>query len=142
MEVAHVTKHLRRQFTCPAEFTFHVLGGKWRGATVAHLGAHPMRYSELRRAIPQLSDKVLGETLRELEELGILFRATSKTDARPIGVYCLTQRGQALAPMLRLACAWARTHAAEYGVDFLDGPPCGPKALETEFAAMAEATTQ
>ena len=129
-----MNKHLRRRFTCPAEFTFHVLGGKWRGAVVAHLGARAMRYSDLRRAIPQLSDKVLASTLRELESLGITARATSDAESRP--VYCLTAKGHALAPMLRLACAWARTQAAEYGIDFLHGPPCGPKALETEFATI------
>ncbi len=103
---------------------------------VAHLGAHPMRYSELRRAIPQLSDKVLAATLRELEDLGIVARATSETESGPVAVYCLRTKGHAMAPMVRLACAWARTHAAECGVDFLHGPPCGPKALEAEFAAI------
>jgi DNA-binding HxlR family transcriptional regulator len=103
---------------------------------VAHLGAHAMRYSDLRRAIPQLSDKVLAAALRELENLGIVARATSETESGPVAVDRLTTKGHAMAPVLRLACAWARTHAAEYGVDFLHGPPCGPKALETEFAAI------
>jgi DNA-binding HxlR family transcriptional regulator len=110
---------------------------------VAHLGGRAMRYSELRRAIPQLSDKVLAATLRELEGLGIIGKAASDTESGPVAVYCLTAKGHALAPMLRLACAWARTHATEYGVDFLHGPPCGPRALEVEFAAIvAEATLQ
>lgn len=127
-------KRLRRHFTCPAEFTFYVLGGKWRGATVAHLSAQPMRYSDLRRAIPQLSDKVLAATLRGLEELGIVTRSTSESSGSK--VYRLTAKGRAMAPTLRLACAWARTHATEYGVDFLHGPPCAPDALEVEFRAV------
>lgn len=135
-----MTKRLRRHFTCPAEFTFYVLGGKWRGATVAHLSARPMRYSDLRRAIPQLSDKVLAATLRGLEELGIVTRSTSESSGSK--VYRLTAKGRAMAPMLRLACAWARTHATEYGVDFLHGPPCAPDALDVEFrAVMTEANT-
>ena len=138
-----MNKRLRRQFTCPAEFTFHVLGGKWRGAVVAHLSARAMRYSELSRAIPQLSGKVLAATLRELESLGITARATSNGERHPVAVYCLTAKGQAMTPMLRLACAWARTHAAEYGIDFLHGPPCGTRVLEREFAAIvAEAAEQ
>lgn len=137
-----MNKRLRRHFTCPAEFTFYVLGGKWRGATVAHLSARPMRYSDLRRAIPQLSDKVLAATLRELEELGILSRSTADRESAGSKVYRLTAKGQAMAPMLRLACAWARTHASEYGVDFLHGPPCAPNALEVEFrAVVSEAGT-
>jgi DNA-binding HxlR family transcriptional regulator len=136
-----MNKRLRRRFTCPAEFAFYVLGGKWRGAIIAHLGGGPMRYSELRRVIPQLSDKVLATTLRQLESLRIIERAASRTESGPIPLYCLTAKGQALSPMLRLACAWARTHATEYGVDFLHGPPCGPGALKAEFAAIvAEAT--
>lgn len=117
-----MNKRLRRRFTCPAEFTFYVLGGKWRGAMVAHLGAQAMRYSELRRAIPELSDKVLAATLRELEDLGIVARATSETESGSVAVYRLTSKGHAMAPVLRLAGAWARTHAAEYGVALTDSP--------------------
>jgi DNA-binding HxlR family transcriptional regulator len=137
-----MSKRLRRCFTCPAELTFHVLGGKWRGAVFAHLGARAMRYSELRRAIPQLSDKVLGETLRELEGFGVVAAATPHARSS-IKHYSLTPRGRAMAPMLRLACAWARAHAGEYGVDFLHAPPCAPDALQVELHSMlAEAIAQ
>ena len=100
---------------------------------VAHLTARPMRYSELRRAIPQLSEKVLAETLRELESLGVVDKGVFACGAKAATLYSLTAKGQAMGPMLRLACAWARAHASEYGVDFLHGPPCAPNALQTEF---------
>jgi DNA-binding HxlR family transcriptional regulator len=136
-------KRLRRHFTCPAELTFHVLGGKWRGAVVGHLSVRAMRYSELRRAIPQLSDKVLSETLRELEGLRVVARATAHGEASGFTVYCLTARGQAMIPLLRLASAWARTHGSEYAVEFLHGPPCAPNTLQAELENFnAEATTQ
>ena len=135
-----MTKRLRRHFTCPAEFAFYVLGGKWRGAVVAHLSSRPMRYSDLRRAIPQISDKVLVATLKELEHLGIGIKAASENASSDIRIYRLTARGQALAPMLRLACAWARVHAADYGVDFLHGPPCAPNALKVELKSIVAET--
>ena len=135
-----MTKRLRRHFTCPAEFTFYVLGGKWRGAVVAHLSSRAMRYSDLRRAIPQLSDKVLAATLKELEHLGIGIKAASDGASSDVRVYRLTAKGQALAPMLRLACAWARVHAADYGVDFLHGPPCAPNALKAELKNIVAET--
>jgi DNA-binding HxlR family transcriptional regulator len=120
-----MSMRLRRYFHCPAELTFHLLGGKWRVAVVAQLESRAMRYPELRRAMPELSDKVLAATLRELESLGIIVRTSLNwpLEPVPIGLYRLSAKGQALRPMLTLAAAWARTHSAEYGIQFLNGLP-------------------
>jgi DNA-binding HxlR family transcriptional regulator len=132
-----MSKRLRRYFHCPAELTFHLLGGKWRVAVVAQLESRAMRYSELRRAVPELSDKVLAATLRELESLGIIVRASFNCPLEPvpIGLYRLSAKGHALSPMLTLASAWARAHAAEYGIQFLHGLPQRlPDTVDAEFA--------
>jgi DNA-binding HxlR family transcriptional regulator len=132
-----MSKRLRSCFHCPAELTFHLLGGKWRVAVVAQLESRAMRYSELRRAVPELSDKVLAATLRELESLGIIVRTSLNwpLEPVPIGLYGLSAKGRALRPMLTLAAAWARAHAAEYGIRFLNGQPRrGPDTVDAELS--------
>jgi DNA-binding HxlR family transcriptional regulator len=53
-------------YGCPVEFSLDLLRGKWKPVIMARLKQGPMRYGQLRRAIPRLSDKVLTERLRDL----------------------------------------------------------------------------
>lgn len=133
-----MTKRPRYYFTCPAEFALYVLSGKWRVAVIAYLGRGPMRFSELRRAIPQQSDKVLAATLRDLENLGLVNKTIAREATTPV-VYRLTPKGHELRPTLKLACNWALAHASEYKVRFrwvrLAGPT--PHAEENATAGAA-----
>ena len=54
----------KRDFGCPVEFSIDLLSGKWKTVILSRLKLRPMRYGELRRDIPALSDKVLTERLR------------------------------------------------------------------------------
>ncbi|MER8953131.1 helix-turn-helix transcriptional regulator [Mesorhizobium sp. M0833] len=48
-----------RPYGCPVEFALDALGGKWKTVILARIKEQPMRYSDLRRLIPSLSDKML-----------------------------------------------------------------------------------
>lgn len=74
-----------------------------------------MRYSELRRLLPQLSDKVLSDRLRELEYNGLVVKNASHS-ARSVTVYGLSERGESLQPMLNEVYRWGAEHASFYGV--------------------------
>src|SRR4029077_17833579 len=66
-----MVNRLARSFNCPTEFTLQVLGGKWKTVILCYLKMGPFRYAELRKLIPNLSDKVLSQRLRELTEAGL-----------------------------------------------------------------------
>ena len=80
-----------------------LVGRRWTGAILAVLVAHdpePLRFKELQAAVPDLSDRLLTERVRELEQHGIVARAE--------GAYALTPMGRELEPALRELGAWAR----------------------------------
>jgi DNA-binding HxlR family transcriptional regulator len=67
-----MANRLPKSFNCPTEFTLQVLGGKWKTVILCYLKLGPLRYAELRKLIPNLSDKVLSQRLRELTEAGLI----------------------------------------------------------------------
>ena len=96
-------------YCCPRlHEAVELVGKRWTGAIVAVLlAAGPLRFSEIAQAIPQLSDRLLSERMKELEGRGIVER-TMYPDP-PVRVeYSLTDMGRALAPALSELKSWAR----------------------------------
>ena len=95
-----------------AEEMFRILEGRWKMAILFHLfggidkKCRVMRFSELERAIPAISQKMLIQQLRELERDGIVLR-TIYPQIPPRVDYQLTKVGIALRPALRALLAWA-----------------------------------
>ncbi|HET8815733.1 MAG TPA: winged helix-turn-helix transcriptional regulator [Solirubrobacterales bacterium] len=84
-----------------------LIGKRWTGAIVCALIERPMRYAELGKAIPGLSDRLLSRRLRELEEEGLVQRQVEA--GTPVRVtYSLTEAGQELDPVLGELKSWAR----------------------------------
>ena len=92
-----------------------LVGKRWTGAiVVVLLNQGPMRFSEVAQAIPQLSDRLLSERMKELEARGIVERRVQP--ASPARVeYELTEMGRALAPALHELKAWAQHWLAQCG---------------------------
>jgi DNA-binding HxlR family transcriptional regulator len=83
-----------------------IIGRRWTGAIIYVLFTGPKRFCEFNDAIPEVSSRLLTERLKELEEYGLICREVS-TD-RPIQViYSLTEKGQALQPILKELGEWA-----------------------------------
>jgi len=95
-----------------------VLEGRWKLAIVFRLFAFDqLRFSELERSLPGISQKVLAQRLRELEHDGII-RRTVHPEVPPRVEYCLTERGRALRPALGSLRAWsASTNVTEPAFD-------------------------
>jgi DNA-binding HxlR family transcriptional regulator len=110
-----MANRLARSFNCPTEFTLQVLGGKWKTVILCYLKMGPLRYAELRKLIPNLSDKVLSQRLRELTEAGLVDRSKSDHGDRS-EVYALSARGQSLGVILMEIYNWGDTNAAAFGV--------------------------
>ncbi len=84
------------------------LGKRWTGAIVRVLMLRsPLRFTEIAQAVPQLSDRLLSERMKELEARGVVVR--TELPGRPPGVeYALTPMGRELEPALEQLEAWAR----------------------------------
>jgi DNA-binding HxlR family transcriptional regulator len=90
-----------------------LVGKRWTGAIVYVLleRGGPMRFSEIGQAVPQLSDRLLSERMKELEARGIVERRVH--DRPPVRVeYELTAMGRELGPALRELRAWGQRHFA------------------------------
>lgn len=84
-----------------------LIGKRWTGAIVCALIERPMRYAELGKAVPGLSDRLLSQRLRELEEEGLVEREVEA--ATPVRVtYSLTVAGRELDPALSELKVWAK----------------------------------
>jgi len=83
-----------------------LIGRRWTGALLQMLMDGRRRYSDLKAAVPQISDRMLSERLRELEAEGLVRRIV--TPDTPVRVeYELTQKGDELREPLRAISAWA-----------------------------------
>ena len=83
-----------------------LIGRRWSGAIISVMFKGASRFCELREAIPGISDRLLTERLKELENADIVARDVTPT--RPPQVsYTLTEKGRALAPVLDSITDWA-----------------------------------
>ena len=105
---------LHRKFNCGVELALEVLGGKWKPVILAALKGRTLRYAELRAHIPGLSDKILTQRLKDLEELGLVVRHKRGGRGAP-SWYQLTARALSLAPALEALYAWGVQIAGEVG---------------------------
>lgn len=84
---------------CPAYEVLRLLNGKWKPAILFHLQSQTLRFGDLRRRLPAVSQKVLTAQLKELESDGVISR-TLYPSVPPRVEYALTQLGTALLPLL------------------------------------------
>ncbi len=101
---------------CPRyERAAALLGKRWTGLILRVLGRGPMSFSQMAKVINRISDRVLAERLKELEGRGLVIRRVVPTT--PVRVeYQLTEKGQALQPVLDALQLWADRWEAEEGI--------------------------
>ena len=98
-------------FTCGLDATLRVIVGKWKPLILYFLLRGPTRYGELKRAVRDVSDKVLIQHLKELEADGVL-RRNDYGEVPPRVDYTLTQLGLSLAQALEPLCTWGTENMA------------------------------
>lgn len=102
-----------RTFHCPVELTLNVIGGKWKTLILWQLMQHgTLRYSELRRGLPRITDKMLAQQLRELEADGLIGREVYPV-VPPRVEYSLTDSGRGLVPVLEQMREWGMRFKGE-----------------------------
>ena len=96
----------------PAERTLKVIGGRWKVFILYYLFDGKQRLSALRRSIPGVSQKVLVQSLREMEAHGIVHREVF-AQVPPRVEYSLTRMGMSLRPLVQSLCDWGKKHATD-----------------------------
>lgn len=117
MATAEGVPHTRMSAAKAVEEALKFLSGRWKLMILFQLfGGEVRRFSELQRAIPSISEKMLSQQLRHMEADGLV-RRTPHQQVPPKVEYRLTDWGQSLCPVLDALLRWAARDAA---------PPGGP----------------
>ena len=116
----------RRLPSPPAARALKVISGRWNAIILYHLFDGPQRLSELQRRMPEVSQKVLIQQLRALQEHGIVHREVYR-QVPPRVDYSATPLGLSFEPVLLALCEGGRKHAEELeGADRLADCPVLP----------------
>ena len=96
----------------PSRLVLDLIADKWRPIVLYILGQGTKRYSDLQRQLPGVSKKMLTQTLRRLEQDGLLTRKVYPV-VPPRVEYNLTHLGRTFLEPVAALCAWANNHKAE-----------------------------
>jgi DNA-binding HxlR family transcriptional regulator len=110
----------RGPYICGIDAALDVVSGKWKGLILWELEAHSVRrFAELRRGLPGVSEKMLTQHLRELEEDGLVHRKVY-AEVPPRVEYSLTEHGHTLNQALSQLGAWGTARMRREGLAVLD----------------------
>ncbi|MBT2581200.1 winged helix-turn-helix transcriptional regulator [Planococcus sp. ISL-109] len=99
-----------KSFNCEKELTLSIIGGKWKMLVLWHLGkTGTKRFGELKKLMPGITQRMLVNQLRELEDHLIVHREVYPV-VPPKVEYSLTEQGQSLMPILESMYDWGRDY--------------------------------
>ena len=101
------------EHVCGVAVTLGLIGGKWKGVILWHLSHKTLRFSQLKRRLPGVTQKMLTQQLRELERDNLVHREVF-AEVPPRVEYSLTELGRTLQPVLQLMCNWGRDYHANH----------------------------
>lgn len=105
------SRHTHYQLpACPVEATLELIGGKWKGIVLYYLLDGRLRFSELKRQVGDVTQRMLTKQLRELEAAGLVNRIVY-AEVPPRVEYELTKEGKSLEPILAALKDWGEAHA-------------------------------
>ncbi len=111
-EPSKMLKFKGNEYPCCTSLTMGVIGGKWKTVILFYLMKEKLRYSELRKSMPTVTERTLSLQLKALEEDGLIKRKVY-TSKPPLKVeYSLTDFGKTLIPIVRSIADWG-DYAAE-----------------------------
>jgi len=100
---------MKDHYGCPVQASINVLSGKWKVQILWHLSFGPRRFAQIRRRLPQISEKVLTAQLRQLESDGVIARQVAPS-IPPQVTYSLNREGEKLVPLMESLCSWGSAH--------------------------------
>lgn len=106
-----------REYYCTVELTLNIIGGKWKPIILYHLGnGGTRRFGELKKAMPNITQKMLTQQLRELEHDGLIHRRVY-AEVPPKVEYSLTDVGRTVLPVLQSLSQWGSKYEDEHRQD-------------------------
>ena len=112
-----------KQYNCFFQLATDMIGGKWKGMVLWALKKDVKRNGELKRLIPNISQKMLTQQLRELEDVGIVERIVYPV-IPPKVEYKLTEDGQKLIPILEELHDWGKDYAKNNHINIVKDANC------------------
>src|SRR5580700_11409598 len=109
MRNQHAKRIPKHDESCPTQATIAAIGGRWKIVILWHLYGGKLRFSELRRKMPGISQKMLTEQLRQLEGHGLVTR-TVYAEVPPRVEYAVTPLGASLRPVITAIGEWGCAH--------------------------------
>jgi DNA-binding HxlR family transcriptional regulator len=109
---------IKNRYTCSLELVMDLIGGKWKLMILWYLMDGTKRFGDLRRYLPAITQKMLAQQLRELEEYGIISRKVYAV-VPPKVEYTMTEYGLSLTNMLQEMCQWATRYAEDKGIQLI-----------------------
>lgn len=97
---------------CPVATTVQLIGSKWKILIIRNLLNRPWRFNELRKDLEGISQKVLTDSLRSMEEDGIITR-TVYPEVPPRVEYALSELGESMRPILDAMELWGKAYQAK-----------------------------
>lgn len=94
-----------RGYYCPVEATIDLIGGKYKAVILWHLTGGTKRFSELKRLMPKITEKMLTQQLRDLESNGLITRTVYPV-VPPKVEYDMSELGRSISPVLQAMCDW------------------------------------
>lgn len=98
---------------CPVATTVQLIGSKWKLLIMRNLLKRPWRFNELRRDLDGISQKVLTDSLRSMEEDGIITR-TVYPEVPPRVEYALSDLGESMRPIIQAMEQWGTEYKKNY----------------------------
>lgn len=107
---------IQANFNCHFELTLELIGGKWKGLILWHLlDKKVLRNGEMLRLMPRITQKMLTQQLREMEENGLVSRVIYE-QVPPKVEYSLTPHGTSLRPILEMMIDWGVDYAEDKNI--------------------------
>jgi len=103
-------------YRCPLELSIDLIGGKWKCVILWHLRKGELRFSQLKKRLPGVTQKMLTQQLRDLEENGLIHREVYPV-VPPKVEYSLTDEGRVFVPVLKSMYKWGRSYSDKYNVE-------------------------
>lgn len=103
------------KFNCPLELTMDIVKGKWQCVILWHLRLGPLRFGQLQRRLPGITQKMLSQQLLKLEQDFLLTKKIYPI-IPPKVEYSLTELGKSFIPILHSMYSWGRNYSKIYGI--------------------------
>ena len=108
-----------KKYTCPVDVTLGFVGGKWKILILSHLQQFGDKsYSDIKRNLPTISEKMLSQQLKELERDGLIIKKI--ISAKPYRVeYFLSETGKSLQPLFNFLSKWGIKYLKKNNIDYV-----------------------